>query len=544
MKLGFIGWLIGVFSIVLVALFFSSIWPLVSVDLGRPKSHYIGVGRDLAREQVPDIDSFTGFVSLAVRSEEADALQEEFSQEQVQTWTEEPNGLVRYYVRFRKDQDPRAFVVTVSVDGELIGFKETLTPESVTGEQVTEQEARDLIERSLLESYGIDFKGEAPRSSVITQQFGKQVTEATYARPFKTSAIIEERFFARVVDGRVMEVARRVSLTDDAEFQRSKTRGPEQGMDRLGYLLMGIGLLVAYIVFIFQLRRGNLELKPSLLVGALLFFMVFASALLDRNYQFEAWNPLWPRLTMWIRMTSSQFFSAIWALLLGWTLLAAGSGVPGTGKEKTETFWRFMRLRWGDRDIALASIRGVAIGFFCGAVLIGIVKLLAITSGGEVGLQPRGFYLTMLDRQWPALALLLFFFPIAVIEEAGYRLFGGLWIDRSTKLRWLAIAVPAIIFGLVHTTLGFLPPESPWWGRAVVMIAVGIVWGWAFFKFDYLTVVLSHLMADLVIFAWPLLFSEYWGSRITAWVVASVALWPALIWGLTRLSPKAKKINH
>jgi hypothetical protein len=46
------------------------------------------------------------------------------------------------------------------------------------------------------------------------------------------------------------------------------------------------------------------------------------------------------------------------------------------------------------------------------------------------------------------------------------------------------------------------------WGRALVLTLVGCVWGWAFFRYDALTVVLSHFTADLFIFNWPRLASE------------------------------------
>jgi hypothetical protein len=52
-----------------------------------------------------------------------------------------------------------------------------------------------------------------------------------------------------------------------------------------------------------------------------------------------------------------------------------------------------------------------------------------------------------------------------------------------------------------------LPPAEPFWARALVMTLVGCVWGWAFLRYDALTVVVSHLTADLFIFNWPRLAS-------------------------------------
>ena len=82
-------------------------------------------------------------------------------------------------------------------------------------------------------------------------------------------------------------------------------------------------------------------------------------------------------------------------------------------------------------------------------------------------------------------------------------MFSGTWLLAVTRRRWVAILLPAVVYGLTHTVLDFLPPVSPFWGRAVVMTLVGCVWGWAFFRFDALTVVASHLMSDLFIFTWP-----------------------------------------
>jgi Flp pilus assembly protein protease CpaA len=47
------------------------------------------------------------------------------------------------------------------------------------------------------------------------------------------------------------------------------------------------------------------------------------------------------------------------------------------------------------------------------------------------------------------------------------------------------------------------------------------VWGWAFFRFDALTVVVSHLMADLFVFTWPRLGSG--DPKLVALALATIA---------------------
>ena len=71
---------------------------------------------------------------------------------------------------------------------------------------------------------------------------------------------------------------------------------------------------------------------------------------------------------------------------------------------------------------------------------------------------------------------------VALAEELGYRFFAGTWLLQWTGRRWLAIVVPAVIYGLTHTRLDFLPPAEPWWARALVLTLVGAVWAKGAFR--------------------------------------------------------------
>ena len=212
-----------------------------------------------------------------------------------------------------------------------------------------------------------------------------------------------------------------------------------------------------------------------------------------------------------------------------WAKLDRESGV-GRGA----SLWALGRGRFTDPSVAAASGRGFLVGLVCGGVLVGSVLALEAVAGARTMLQPRGFFFYALNSASPSLSTLLFFLNVALAEELGYRFFGATWLLSLTRRRWVAVLVPAVLYGLTHTTLDFLPPAEPFWGRPLALTLVGCVWGWAFLRYDALTVVLSHFTADLFIFNWPRLASGRAGPTVAALLVVSVPLLPACLEALRR----------
>ncbi len=204
---------------------------------------------------------------------------------------------------------------------------------------------------------------------------------------------------------------------------------------------------------------------------------------------------------------------------------------------RAATLWALLQGRFREPGVILASTRGFLVGALCGGVLAGGTLLSVLLIGARVQLQPRGFFFYSINSSTPILITICFFSHIALLEELGYRFFAGTWLERVTRSRVLAVVLPAVVYGLCHTAFEFLPPADPFWVRPLLLTAVGSVWGWAFFRYDALTVVLSHLTCDLFIFNYPSLAAGGW-SAAQAMAAISLPLWPAGIGMLVaRLRP-------
>jgi hypothetical protein len=302
----------------------------------------------------------------------------------------------------------------------------------------------------------------------------------------------------------------------------------------LGLVLAAVCILAALFIFLQRLRGGEIELGRAAIWPVAVFVCLMVAYSLETPSLFRFWDPLWPKWVSDFQYLSQRALQGVLIVLVLLIVVAAGDALDRrSGAARGRSLWSLARGRI-DAGVAAASARGFLIGLLCGGVMAAAVVLLELGVGARTAIQPRGFFFYTLNTASPVLTSLTFFLGVALAEELGYRYFGGTWLLGLTRRRWLAIAVPGLIYGLTHTLMDFLPPAEPWWGRAAVLTLVGCVWGWAFFRYDALTVVLSHFTADLFIFNWPRLASARPGPIWVSAATIAVPLIPALYWLLFR----------
>jgi hypothetical protein len=349
---------------------------------------------------------------------------------------------------------------------------------------------------------------------------------------------LRERLVVTVSGGRVTSVEHSLIPPEAARRAARTRRAPTVALQTGGFLLAAVAVIGAFAVFLTRLRAGTARLGPAarwvVVIGAC---ALVTQALRGHELLFR-WDPLWPRWVAGFQSLAEGAAAGAWVLLVLFVVIAAGDALDreaaGAGPEgsagRGATLQEVARGRIVSAPVGLASLRGFLVGLVCGGVLAASVLGLEAIYGGWSPIQPQGFFFFALNSRAPALATLLYFPMVALVEELAYRFFAGTRLLSVTGKRWLAILVPAVLYGTTHTGLEFLPPAEPFWGRAVALTLVGCVWGWAFLRFDALTVVLSHFTADLFIFNWPRLASGDPVLVAKALATVAVPLLPAILW--------------
>jgi hypothetical protein len=490
--------------------FFSSLgwlWPLANADLNAPRDELTRRAREALAARGFDAGAYDAAVALTFDDAAVDYLEKHFGRDYAQSLVQAGSPLVNHVVSFKKRGEANSFAVWFGPDGSLIGWSREMQ-EDEPADAADEETARAAALAELAGGLRVPVGEYVPKGVATRERPARTDRTFTFERTLSESPELRERAAVTVAGTTVVYAGRAIVVPGAALREQRAAEAAPQALWSAGIVLLSIAVVGAFWIFLVRLRNGTARLGRAAVWSTVVFVCAFGTNALKDSWLMASWDPLWPR---WVSTLRSPVFASqdqVWTFLMLFALVSAGDALDReSGASRGASLWALGRGRLRDPAVGAAIWRGFAVGLICGATIAVSVWLLDAVAGARTSLQPRGMFFFAINSAAPAVSILLFFTNVALLEELGYRYFCGAWLLGVTGRKWLAILLPAIVYGLTHTTLDFLPPAEPFWGRAVVMTLVGCVWGWAFFRYDALTVVMSHLMADLFIFNWPRLAS-------------------------------------
>jgi len=513
-------------------LFFLSLgrlWPLARIDLVADADRIETTARVFLGQRGFDVAGYSAASRLSVDDAVLDYVERALGADRAQDLIAAGYPVYRYRVGLKRRGEPSTYGVAIHPARGVVGWWRTVE-EDETGPRLEPSAARDLALHALTDGLGLA-AGEYPEISAATTEQPRRRDHAfVFEHEIATTPELRERVSVDVAGDRVVLAWRRLIVPGQARRDARAAEAPGRALESVGFLLLAVGAGGAFFVFLGRLRGGGIALGRSAVLPGVVFTALMITYGLETAALFDAWEPLWPRWVSSLRYLTLRAIEQAWILIVLLAVFGAGDALDReSGAGRGAALRALARGRLRDPGVGRASGVGFLVGLVCGGVMAGAVHLLGSTVGATAAIQPRGFFFYTLNSAAPAVTSLCFFLGVALAEELGYRYFAGGWLLRISGRRWLAVAVPAVVYGLTHTRLDFLPPMDPFWARPLVLTLVGCVWGVAFLRWGALTVVLSHLTADLFIFNWPRLASG--DTRVIAVSVATIAvpLLPALL---------------
>lgn len=175
-------------------------------------------------------------------------------------------------------------------------------------------------------------------------------------------------------------------------------------------------------------------------------------------------------------------------------------------------------------------------GFAAAGVQLGFIVLYYLAGRRFLGMYaPLDVpYDDLLSTAAPWIQPLLVGLGAALREESVYRLFAVSLLLRFTRRAWLAVLLPAVLWGFLHT--GYY--VEPICARGLELTIVGVFLGAVFLRFGIWATIVSHYVYNATVSSTLLLGSGNRYFQVSAVVVIGLLGVP-LLWSLLRMRGRA-----
>lgn len=165
-----------------------------------------------------------------------------------------------------------------------------------------------------------------------------------------------------------------------------------------------------------------------------------------------------------------------------------------TPQAKQRSFLYYVQTTFFSREVGLLCLLG-----YCVCIIMLGLQSVIINFGQKYwGVWTAHNWMENLTSAYfPFLAAFIFAFKSSLAEELMYRLFAVNWCQKITNSIFLAILIPAVIWGFNHTAY----PVFPMWFRGLEISILGLLMAFVYLKFGIIPVIIGHY-----------LFNAFWHS--------------------------------
>jgi membrane protease YdiL (CAAX protease family) len=430
--------------------------------------------------------------------------------------------LWRWSHRWFKPLQKEEYKIDVTTRGEIAEF-EHLLPEEAEGENLSKEDAQKIAVGFLVNEMkknpdSLDFV------LVSTEKRPKR-TDHTFTWSQKDFNIKDAtyRYEISVYGDKIGGYREYLKVPDEWVRSYEKLRSLNDATATVAALFLFLTILAVIIIFLNRVRNKDIRWKTAFVFGVIAFALTFLASL----------NSL--PLTEFSYQTTESYGSFLIKNLLSSLLSALGSGMlillltASAESLYREHYKRKISLtslfKWKgirSKNFFLTVILGFTLTFFFFAYQI-IFYLIA----GKYGAwSPADIpYSEMLNTKIPWIFVLLIGFFPAVSEEFLCRMFSIPFLQKYLKLGWLAVVIPAFIWGFGHANY----PNQPFFIRGLEVGIAGIIIGIIMIRFNILAVLVWHYTVDALYTAFLLFRSGNTYFTVSAAITTGIMLIPLLV---------------
>ncbi|HWY45474.1 MAG TPA: CPBP family intramembrane glutamic endopeptidase [Candidatus Sulfotelmatobacter sp.] len=515
--------LAGIAGLFFAQRYFFRAFPEASVDFKVSRPQAMTRAKDFIASLGENVAGYRTSVEFGVEEDAKVYLERELGLRQANQLMSSQLNLWYWNVRFYKPLEEREFRVQVSPSGKICGYTHVV-PEATAGATLdraaAQNTAQDFLTNKLGQNLGDwDFLSEQAASKKLPNRLDWDFTWEKRGFKAKDAPYRETIHIAGDKPTSASEV-----LQVPEEWRRGYER-LRSGNNTLEIiflvpylLILGTAVRISFVLTKSGQTRWGLAIKLGAVAAGLLF--------LQELNNWPLWGAAYDTKESYVGFFLLQVLRALGMAIV--TVLTITLVFPAAEPLYRESQPDKLRLS------SAFTLRGMRTKEFFSAAVVGIsmaaahigalVVFYMIASHYGAWAPQEVNYSDSVNTAFPWIAGIAIGLLASMNEEFTFRLFAIPFFTRVTKLRWIAVVVPAFLWGFLHSNY----PQEPAYIRGLEVGLIGIVAGIVMLRWGILATLIWHYTVDASLVGLLLIRSDNPYFKISGVIVGLAAAAPLL----------------
>ncbi len=414
-------------------------------------------------------------------------------------------NLFYWNIRFFKEAQKEEYRVTISPKtAEVLSFEHSIE-DIDRREDINKEFSRQKAEEFIKNAYKIDlneynFHGEDTKRYDYRTDYNFSWEKKGVYIPWENNQGGAKLLIGVTVSGNEIRIFNKNGLDIPEKFKRYIENRLALGDYLSSFTFLLIAALIIFSIFTVVKKKHTVTAKVSsklfiYLAAVLIVINVFCIA---NEFQ---------RLVIGYPTTVSMV-TYFWLSIMRIFLSVGFGGVmfvfPGIAGEllraeqlpnaKYSSLLHYVKSAFFSRSVSWSIIFGYLLFF----ILLGFQAVLFYFGQEYLGVWKELTSLSQFSSSYlPFFGAFVIGINASLDEEIIFRLFGISFSKRYLKNTTLAVILSSVVWGFGHTSYAIFPV----WFRGIEVSLLGLVFGFAFLKYGFITVVVAHYLFDV-----------FWGS--------------------------------
>ena len=498
---------------------YEAAFPQASLDLKYSRDEITSLAREFLETRGLSTDGFLNITLFDPNDSARLYLERELGLEQANRLMESEAPIWRWRARWFRPPGQEECVVWLTPDGELAGFSHVI-PEAEAGARLTRDEAFALAEQFLRSQTGHEHR-------LIEEQLQERPNRHDYVFTWERAGFrAKDATYRRTIvvqGGEVGRYSEYLHIPEQWERDYAALRSSNELYASIATGLSLVLALAAVAVVVVSLRRRAIQWRPLVLISG-------SAGVLSVVNQWNLLPFFVDAMPTSARLSDTLILGILQGMGAGvayffYVILGAAPGEPlyrDSLPSRLSLGAAFGPRGFRTREFFRATLAGYG---FAAAHLVFLVSFYLIGKRFGVWSPQDVSYSNILSTAVPWIFPLTIAVTAAMSEEFWFRLFAIPLLKRYARLTWVAVAVPAFIWGFLHANY----PQQPGFIRGIEVGIIGVGAGFLMLRFGILAPLIWHYTIDAFLVS-TILFQSgslyFWASGI---LVSGAVLIPLAI---------------